>query len=897
MTDFLSCCYLLSISSLIQFKNSLLLTFKLYCDERNIIQVCLLNVTIPLYFITTDIDTVRSLLDNNQIPYDKILLKPQKQYLLNSTEFCTSADLVKIKILPSEIEKVLKLTSIPLLNHTSTCLDYFLMKKVKKDGWFELSNLKPLPSTYSKFFKSSLVDSIFIVDSLADIAPTIPVIEFECSIFALSIDVENELYHTCSHSDTSSVALSCARVDELIEYLHVRKCDILVVFNIAKLKKESPFFNRFLYRYSISTHSKPNSDGRVICDLEAIHRTLTNSKERKYTIPFLATNHLDMTNCQPADEPLCLLQLFAKFEMLKFVKTISMIAGVPIGRIYGVDTLDVQDWLLLHRFGEVKCIPPPKITNAASVGLNNGGFSLSPVPGVHDGLTMEFDFAAFYPSIVAESSCPHEKLICYDQQAGSIFPPLMLSLIRLRKQWENEGVPRIQIVSLKLLTNKMYGRCDYPRSLFYNPTLGALISERGRAILKMTIDTAREMLPGTVIYGMTDSLFVFFETKELSTMHQLAARFCEAINTQFTYINLQPKEIFTRIILYAQKNRYLARAQTYDPTLEAFTNLKTIVKNRDTDEKGCPPLFKTLFLRFIEDILLNFGTLDDDAFTNFCAYFESIIDGLRLGSVDPALLVFTKELSKSPAAYRAELNKKPPPYLFLAKETDGARSTVDFVLLQGGVVGSLAQLQDNPALVDAEVYIKKFLLPFALRLTDLPEFQTFRSYFSNYISASAPTTPSPSNSTKRTFAPTIITENLELKMRLAHLQHRKPLTVQCNECEGHCSFYGLMEAERILIEFMFHQSQNLGELEQALNFFFETEGINCADFSCFYSNPLSSNDFKAILIDNTQLTDPAIKINFNIDIFHSLGSTIEIRNLLKKLLVKFSIAKKIKFDI
>lgn len=902
-----NCFYiLLSVSPFLYGKDSLLLTFKSY-ESNKVIQVCITNICVPIYFISSDFCSIKSVLDEANIPYSKISSKPQTQYLPVSTEYCKRSDLIKVSLPQSSIQYLTTLSLPPMLNHTYKTIDHFFLQKMKKEGCFptsfKVTNLTPMSDELKAHFKPSYAPSLFELKSMSFIEPIestvpLPVVEIEqYAVYTIESCNNQELFQICGPNGAKTVLFPQTRTNDIVRYLNTQQCDVLIAFNFSALKRQTPHFSRLLNSLSIVNRQRNvrhyDIEGRVLCDFESNYRTLSGGKERKYTLEYLTTKHLGIETYDDSKAAIYLWQLCVKFEIINFTVAISTIAGVPLGNVSGVNPVDVQDWMLLHRFKHVRCIPPPKNSTPVLTSLNQGGLSLDPVRGVHTELTIEFDFSAYYPSIVTE------KNICYDQENHAIFPPFMRSLVLLRKQWEEDRVPRIQIISLKLLTNKMYGRCDYPRSLFYNPKLGALISEWGRKTLQMAVDVARNTLQEyqpVVLYGMTDSIFVSLNTRQIDEVHDYVRAFCSAINENSECIKILPKEVFSKIIFYNQKNRYIALAQTYKPDMSALDDLKIIVKNKDTDEKGCPLLFKAVFTKFIQEVLL---TDDEQAFSTFQSYFEQVIDSLTQATVDPKLLVFTKELSKAPSAYRADLTKKPPPYLYLAKDTDTAHSCVDFIIMKGGIVGPLEQIQSDPALIDSSAYIEKFLIPFALRLTDIPDFASLRAYFLAYKPTPKKDGPSTSNESrvvKRSFIQPIMTNEIELKMRLAHLQHRKSLTVQCVACKNSTSFFGLKEAERILLEDTFH-SAKLEQIERNLKMFFETDGIVCSDYTCFYSIPFCSEQFTLVPVEKEELGNPSILINLNVSLFQSLGATDEIRKILGNLITKYSILEKFKLNI
>lgn len=234
-----------------------------------------------------------------------------------------------------------------------------------------------------------------------------------------------------------------------------------------------------------------------------------------------------------------------------------------------------------------------------------GAIVLDPKPGVWWNVRV-LDFASLYPSIIKTRNLSYETIRCPHEECKSNIVPevnhwsctkrlgifsIVLGFIRdTRVNWFkprssdtrlDEKERRINQViqsSLKVLINAGYGVFGSTAFDFYCPPVAESTTAFARDAIKMTQEYSETVLGVPVLYGDTDSVFLYQITDEQT--EQLLEWGLENIG-----VELGTDYIFRYVIFSDRKKNYVG----------VTTNNKTIVKGMMGKKKNTPKIIRDNF--------------------------------------------------------------------------------------------------------------------------------------------------------------------------------------------------------------------------------------------------------------------------------------------------------------
>ena len=275
-------------------------------------------------------------------------------------------------------------------------------------------------------------------------------------------------------------------------------------------------------------------------------------------------------------------EIFEKLNLSQLAVRRAQLTGLAVDRVGGsVAAFDFLYLPLLHRRGYVA---DTNAQPAAFADAAPGGLVLESTPGFYRNVAI-FDFKSLYPSIIrtfrvdplAANVMMHdlvEDLQATDSglagqtvkgPAGlefaaefAILPSIIETLWQARehaKQLKDAALSQ----AVKIIMNSFYGVLGTTGCRFYDPRLAGTITRTGHWILRFS----RKFIEGKgfkVIYGDTDSLFVYLGTGDVIGVKDAGAELARDLNlsldneleTRFrvkSYLEIEFEKIFLRFFM------------------------------------------------------------------------------------------------------------------------------------------------------------------------------------------------------------------------------------------------------------------------------------------------------------------------------------------------------------
>ncbi|MEQ8262105.1 DNA polymerase II [Pseudohaliea sp.] len=226
--------------------------------------------------------------------------------------------------------------------------------------------------------------------------------------------------------------------------------------------------------------------------------------------------------------------ILEKTGLIQFCLARSNLTGLAADRSGG--SVAAFDFLYLPRLHRRGFVAPVAASTAPDA---PGGFVLDSRPGLYRHVLV-LDFKSLYPSIIrtfnidplglvlaADPELPESAAVpgfrgVRFARDGHILPDLIEQLWAQRDAAKRASdAPLSQ--AIKIIMNAFYGVLGSPGCRFFDPRLAASITLRGHEILNRTKDRI-EVAGHTVIYGDTDSVFVWIQEAEDDEAAEAAGR-------------------------------------------------------------------------------------------------------------------------------------------------------------------------------------------------------------------------------------------------------------------------------------------------------------------------------------------------------------------------------------
>ena len=405
-----------------------------------------------------------------------------------------------------------------------------------------------------------------------------------------------------------------------------------------------------------------------------------------------------------------------QIELAKLIRAlISDASNMGRGR-------QVEHYLMTHAYKE-GILVPNKMEGQGRGGLYEGGFVLSPKPGIHENVVC-LDFSSMYPSIMVAYNISPDTFLegeeheyheapevrhKFRKTPDGFFKKILVELIDRRREVKREmrkvdqsstecKMLDIRQKTIKVLTNSFYGYTGWLAARWYKRECAESTSAWGRYLIKQAMSEA-EGRGIEVLYGDTDSLFVKYD--------DYLPHLVQEINKDMP-VELEIDERYETIFFTGKKKRYAGL--TVDGEL--------IIKGLEVRRGDWCELAKKIQRETIDTILRK---------RNVKRAVENVkrtIKRIKGGDFTLEELTIRKGLMKPIASYKSQ-----QAHVKAAKKAMeegialGLGSKISFIVTNG--VGPMSErakvieLVKGKEEVDIDYYIDKQIVPTALRMLEL----------------------------------------------------------------------------------------------------------------------------------------------------------------------------------
>lgn len=227
---------------------------------------------------------------------------------------------------------------------------------------------------------------------------------------------------------------------------------------------------------------------------------------------------------------------------------------------------------------------------------------------------------------------------------------------KLAKSTKNEAERQrfdIQQKALKLVANSMYGCLGFQHSRFYCKPLAQLITALGRESLMKAAEIANNIGNGIkVIYGDTDSIFIYTDTNNLLVARKYAQDIKRQVNKTYSKMYIELDYVYKKMLLLRKKKYAALKVISHDVIGNVAKNIKTEkeIKGLDLVRRDWSIISKEIGTRVL-DIILSEDQACDDVIV---AIQELLADHRSKSDKNEIALkqyIITKKLTKAPKDY------------------------------------------------------------------------------------------------------------------------------------------------------------------------------------------------------------------------------------------------------
>ena len=419
--------------------------------------------------------------------------------------------------------------------------------------------------------------------------------------------------------------------------------------------------------------------------------------------------------------------IFSHTKILDFLILRSQLTGLELDRAGGSVAAFINLYLpKLHRAGYIS----PNRPDGGGL-ASPGGYVMDSFPGLYKHVLV-LDFKSLYPSIIrtfkidpmglyeglndSENAIPGFKEAQFSRDKH--FLPDIITSLWLQRDEAKRQKDSARSQAIKILMNSFYGVLGSGGCPFYDTRLASSITLRGHDIMKTTASWIEEK-GYKVIYGDTDSTFVWLENAENNSQAQSIGKALEAeINGRWNqklkdeldldcHLEIEFETHFEQFLMptirgseQGSKKRYAGLKSTPHGTELVFKGLETV---RSDWTELAKTFQKTLFQMVFDG-------------QEVAPYIRTVIEKTRSGQHDD-MLVYRKRLRQKLDKYK----KNVPPHVKAARIADQRNASLGMNLKyqQKGwisyiiTVNGPQPVEHVTSAIDYDHYVSKQIQPVA----------------------------------------------------------------------------------------------------------------------------------------------------------------------------------------
>lgn len=407
--------------------------------------------------------------------------------------------------------------------------------------------------------------------------------------------------------------------------------------------------------------------------------------------------------------------IFEKARLIEFALERTSLTGLNLDRTGGsVAAFDNLYLPRLHRRGYVA-----SDVGDVEAGVESpGGYVMDSKPGLYENVLV-LDFKSLYPSIIRSFKIDPLGMAQFGEdpiegfmdarfsRQGHILPDLLADLWSARDAAKAEKNSPLSS-AIKIIMNSFYGVLGSTGCRFYDPRLASNITLRGHEIMTRSRKQL-ETLGLTVLYGDTDSLFVFIGKevgeadaleKGIELARSLNRYWADALEDEHrveSFLEIEREALYLRFFMptirgseKGSKKRYAGVVRSGDDTEVCFTGLESV-------RSDWTPLAR----RFQRELYRR--VFHDEPFEDF---IKETAGDLMAGRLDSEL-VYRKRLRRALEEYK----KNVPPHAQAARKSKrpGRGRWIRYVITHHGP----EPIDNNPSPVDYQHYLDRQIAPAA----------------------------------------------------------------------------------------------------------------------------------------------------------------------------------------
>jgi DNA polymerase-2 len=407
------------------------------------------------------------------------------------------------------------------------------------------------------------------------------------------------------------------------------------------------------------------------------------------------------------------MELLDRTGLIELAVERSLLTGMQLDRVSAA--IASVDSLYLNALRQRGVVAPSVGTEEREARIG-GGYVMESKPGLYENVLV-FDFKSLYPSIIRTFNIdplthvrrpePDTATVRapngahFRRDVPGIIPALLTQLAAEREQAKRSG-QSVKANAIKILMNSFYGVLGAGASRLFSPDVANAVTSFGQDLIRYAADFAAAQ-GLEVLYGDTDSLFIYPSEPDAARALQLGERLCvaigaavaERVRTEFgcaSHLELEFEKLYRRFFLPEVRGGKVGSKKRYAGLLVEdgredieFVGLESV--RRDWSEVS------KRFQRALMQRVFHDQPVED--------FIRGFIADLRAGTFDDQL-TYKKAIRKDIDAY----TKTTPPHVKAARKlgTPSGRIIAYVMTLNGPEpVGELTAAPDYAHYIEHQI--------------------------------------------------------------------------------------------------------------------------------------------------------------------------------------------------